>query len=142
MKELKKLLQHFKGVIASKPGRAQRTMHRIVTDGSSPTRQRPYRIPPALKKDVCDELQVMMADGLIEELSSEWSSPLVIVKKKDSSNWICVDYRKLNAVTLPNATGGRDAGCHRKCEVHLDIRPRQRLLADTDGGTRPREDHV
>ena len=52
-----------------------------------------------MKKDVCAELKQMSEDGLIEESTSEWSSPLVIVKKKDGSNRICVDYRKVNAVT-------------------------------------------
>ena len=75
-------------------------MHRIITDGSSPTHQRPYRShPPSPEEGRLCELQVMMADGLIKESSSEWSSPLVIVKKKDGSNQICIDYRKLNAVT-------------------------------------------
>ena len=97
--ELEKLLQQYKQVIDPKPGRAKRTVHKIVTDGSGPIRQRPYRIPPALKKDLCDELQTMLKDGLIEESSSEWSSPIVVVKKKDGSNRICVDYRKLNAIT-------------------------------------------
>ena len=41
----------------------------------------------------------MFKDGLIEELIGEWSSPIVMVKKEDGSNRICVDYRKLNAVT-------------------------------------------
>ena len=97
--ELEKLLQQYKQVIDLKPGRAKRTVHKIVTDGSGPIRQRPYRIPPALKKDLCDELQTMLKDGFIDESSSEWSSPIVVVKKKDSSNRICVDYRKLNAIT-------------------------------------------
>ena len=88
-KELEKLLQQYKEVIDLKPGRAKRTVHKIVTDGSGPISQRPYRIPPALKKNFCDELQTMFKDGLIEESSSEWSSPIVVVKKKDGSNRMC-----------------------------------------------------
>ena len=41
----------------------------------------------------------MLKNGLIEESSSEWSSSIVVVKKKYGSNRICVDYRKLNTVT-------------------------------------------
>ena len=52
---------------------------------------------------MCDELQQMLCDGLIEESNSEWSSPIVVVRKKDESKQICVDYRKLNAVTKLDA---------------------------------------
>ena len=56
-------------------------------------------MPPAIKRDVIKELQEMKDDGIVEESTSEWASPLVIVKKKDGSNRICVDYWKLNAKT-------------------------------------------
>ena len=46
-----------------------------------------------------EELRGLLDQGLVEESTSEWSSPLVIVKKKDGGNQICVDYRKVNSVT-------------------------------------------
>lgn len=46
-----------------------------------------------------EELRELLDQGLVEESASEWSSPLVIVKKKDGGNRICVDYRKVNTVT-------------------------------------------
>ena len=40
---------------------------------------------------------------MIELSSSEWSSPIVLVKKKDGTLRICVDYRRLNSVSMSDA---------------------------------------
>ncbi len=44
----------------------------------------------------------MLDLGVIEPTSSDWSSPIVIVPKKDETTRFCVDYRKLNSVTVSN----------------------------------------
>ena len=41
----------------------------------------------------------MEKDGLIRKSESSWSSPVVLVKKKNGKLWFCVDYRKLNSIT-------------------------------------------
>ena len=73
-------------------------------------KQRACRIPFAYQKEVKTDIKSMLEDGIIEKSCSEWASPLVIVRKSSGDLRICVDYRKLNDVTmvtsypLPNIT--------------------------------------
>jgi len=70
-----------------------------MTGEATPTRLPPYRIPHAYREDVQHELMEMLDHGVIERSSSDWASPLVAVKKKDSSLRLCVDYRRLNSLS-------------------------------------------
>ncbi|XP_057442060.1 uncharacterized protein LOC130733807 [Lotus japonicus] len=75
--------------------------HQIVLkEGSNPVSLRPYRYPPA-QKDVIDNMVKELLDsGVIQPSSSPFASPVVLVKKKDGSWRMCVDYRKLNDMTV------------------------------------------
>ena len=48
------------------------------------------------------ELEEMLANNIVEESKSEWSSPMVIVGKRDGTRRICIDYRKLNMILETN----------------------------------------
>ena len=49
------------------------------------------------------ELAEMEKEGVIEPSMSEWASPMVLVKKKDGSLRMCVDYCRLNSVSRADA---------------------------------------
>ena len=48
------------------------------------------------------QIQELLDKGLIWSSASPWGAPVLLVKKKDSSQWLCIDYRELNHVTVKN----------------------------------------
>ncbi|GBO29548.1 Retrovirus-related Pol polyprotein from transposon 412 [Araneus ventricosus] len=80
-------------------GRCNMTQHRINTGDHPPIKQYPRRLPLARKEEAEHLVQEMVDNGIIEESSGPWASPIVLVKKKDGSTRFCVDYRKLNEIS-------------------------------------------
>ncbi|KAJ8755695.1 hypothetical protein K2173_022639 [Erythroxylum novogranatense] len=62
----------------------------------------PYRMAPAELKELKEQLEELLEKGYIRPSSSPWGAPVLFVKKKDGSLRMCVDYRKLNQVTVKN----------------------------------------
>lgn len=60
-------------------------------------RQRMYRAPERLLPSLKAEVEEMLALGVIERSSSEWSNPVVLVPKKDGTMRFCIDFRQVNA---------------------------------------------
>lgn len=56
--------------------------------------------PPALKDEIEAQVDAMLQQGLIQKSTSPFSSPVLLVRKKDGSWRFCVDYRYLNALTV------------------------------------------
>ena len=84
------------------PGKSNVIQHQITLTDSTPIRSKPYPLPFAIRESLKTEIQEMLDLGIIRTSASSYASPIVIVKKKDGSNRICVDYRKLNKVTVAN----------------------------------------
>ena len=98
-KQLEDLLKLYPKLLEEKPGRTGLIEHTIPLNNSRPIRQSPYRIPAAYRDEVEKELTEMLEHGMIEPTVSPWASPMVVVRKKDGTARICVDYRRLNSVT-------------------------------------------
>jgi hypothetical protein len=74
--------------------------HQIKTNSETPIRQRPYKTSHADRLAIREEIKKMLDAGVIRESQSEWSSPVVMVKKKGTSNRrMCVDMRGINRIT-------------------------------------------
>jgi len=62
----------------------------------------PYRHPKAYKDEIKKAIRELLALGHIRPSSSPFASSVVLVKKKDGTLRMCIDYRKLNTKTLKN----------------------------------------
>ena len=81
-------------------GKTSLVQHVIDTGDAMPIKQRPYRTSPQCKQEIDRPVKDMLQKGVIRESISPWSSPVVLVKKKNGSFRFCVDLRKVNAVTV------------------------------------------
>lgn len=80
-------------------GQTNAVTHRIDTGTEPPIHHRPYRVSPSERRAIQHEVNKMLSQNVVQSSSSPWSSPVVLVKKKDGSWRFCVDYRKLNKIT-------------------------------------------
>ena len=71
-----------------------------LVPGAKPIHVRPYRYTPTLKDEIERQVADMLTQGIIQPSTSAFSSPILLVKKKDGSSRFCMDYRYLNALTL------------------------------------------
>ena len=99
--ELENLLLSFSGVFSKSKqdiGRCNLGVkhHIHLKPGAVPVKQPSRRIPFTYRDEVKRDLKEMLEDGIIERSTSEWASPLVIVRKPSGDLRICVDYRRLN----------------------------------------------
>ena len=100
---LKEILQEYRLAFARDSlelGSCMFTTHRIDTQDAKPIKQRAYPNSYYAREKIRRHVHEMELQRIIERSQSPWSSPVLLVKKKDDTWRFCVDYRKLNAVTV------------------------------------------
>ncbi|XP_057755398.1 uncharacterized protein LOC130974540 [Arachis stenosperma] len=101
--ELALLLQNYAGVFDAPSGLppARSHDHAIpLIPGAQPVKARPYRYPHSQKEHIEGMVQQMLGEGIIQPSKSPFSSPILLVKKKDGTWRFCTDYRALNNITI------------------------------------------
>ena len=109
-------------------GRYAKHKFSIDTGNAKPIRQMPRPVPYHQKAEVDRQIDEMLQKGIIKPSTSEWASPILMVRKADGSLRFCLDYRRVNAVTkhdaypLPNIGDCLASLGSRSCLFsHLDL---------------------
>ena len=103
---LEALLHEFSDVLSVSDedlGRTTIIQHQIDVGSAAPVRQPPRRLPFQQREVVQQHVDKMLDNGIIKPSKGPWSSPIVLVKKKDGSTRFCIDFRKLNDLTKKDA---------------------------------------
>jgi hypothetical protein len=105
-KKMKILLDKYDHIFSKDKndlGFYEKTKFHIDTGDEKPIKQRAYRLPYAQQENVDKLIEEMFQNKIISKSNSPWASPIVIVKKSDGSDRFCVDYRKLNGITIKDS---------------------------------------
>ncbi|CAF4588329.1 unnamed protein product [Rotaria magnacalcarata] len=98
------LWKHGKLFDLRQPSIIKATIHHAIETGTHPPiYTSPYRVSYKDEQIQREEIDKLLKHGVIEESTSPWSSPIVLVRKKDGSVRFCVDFRKLNNITTKDA---------------------------------------
>ncbi|GFO12743.1 Zinc finger protein [Plakobranchus ocellatus] len=100
MKELEEIALTYSSIFSDRPGTASTEEHCIKLTSSTHVRQSPYPVPYVIRQTLRDELIEMEDLRVIRKSSAPYASPMVVVKKKDGTNHVCIDYRRLNKLTI------------------------------------------
>ncbi|XP_077378012.1 uncharacterized protein LOC144019084 [Festucalex cinctus] len=128
--EVRSVLQKYSSVFSVHDGDLGCTnliSHNIPLLDDVPVRQRYRRIPPSEYEDVKAHINQLLEAQVIKESSSPYASPIVLVRKKDGSLRLCVDYRLLNSKTrkdafpLPRIEESLDALCGARWFSTIDL---------------------
>jgi hypothetical protein len=99
-REIHDLLKEFREVFTDVPRVTTLGEHSIQLTSLDPVRSKAYPVPYAMKEVIDKEIDSMLALDIIEPSTAAYASPIVIVKKSDGSNRVCLDFRNLNKVTV------------------------------------------
>ena len=86
-------------------GHTNTTKHKIVLKDpdTPPFKECFHRIPPPQLDEVREHLKLMLDAGVVRLSNSPWCNAVVLVRKKDGLLHFCIDFRRLNALTIKDS---------------------------------------
>ena len=97
---LRKFQDVFPNELPSLPPQRELDFSIGIYLGTNPTLVAPYIMAPIELKELKMQLEELLEKGFIRLSTSPWGAPILFVKKKYGTLILCIDYRKLNRVTM------------------------------------------
>jgi hypothetical protein len=98
---LRDLLEEYQDIFSDVPSKTHLITHEIKLNSEEPVYCKPYKVPINMVSKVNEELQLMIDQGIIERSNAAYASPMVIIKKKNSESLrLCIDFTRLNRITV------------------------------------------
>lgn len=101
--DINSLLQKYETTLTDVPGRSRVGQHDIRLTCVDPIMSKPYNTPFSARETIIKEVKEMVDLGIIERSDSPYASPIVLVRKQDGKVRFCIDFRKLNRITIFDA---------------------------------------
>ncbi|XP_076454791.1 uncharacterized protein LOC143289631 [Babylonia areolata] len=101
--EVLTIARRHEKVITDVPLKTNLAEFDMTVETAKPVRVKQYPLPHAKVEIVKQEVETMKTLGVIEPAASPYNAPVVLVRKKDGKIRFCVDYRRLNNVTVFDA---------------------------------------
>ena len=95
-KDMRSLIYEYRDIFTDVPGTVNCGEHSIDLIEDSPVKSKPYPIPYSIREALNKEVDEMLRLNVIRESKSPFASPTVMVRKKDGSNRVRIDFRKVN----------------------------------------------
>ncbi len=96
------MINEFPSLFNDVPSRTTVLQHDINVENATSIKQHAYRVNVAKRAAMRGEVDYLLKHGLAKPSCSPWSSPCLLVPKSDGTARFCTDYRKVNAVTIPD----------------------------------------
>ena len=97
------LVRKHRKILSDVPLRTNLMEFEMNVESAKPVRVKQYQLPHAKLETVKSEVETMKKLGVIEPAASPYNAPVVLVNKKEGDVRFCVDYRRLNDVTVFDA---------------------------------------
>lgn len=101
--QVHKLLEDFRDIFSHNKkdlGFCKYLKHEIDIKENSPIQQMKTKVPLNVEDWVDNQVDKLKEMGVIRESTSPWSAPVVVVKKKSGDFRLCIDFRRLNSLTI------------------------------------------